>query len=101
MRRIEVKPGEIYGELEVIREVPSSGKRCFLCRCSCGREFEARLAHLRSGQTQTCGNCGVEHNGERKSMKAWAEEYGIKPTTLRARLMRMDIGEALEQGSGR
>lgn len=103
MKRIEVSPGDFYGDMEVIREIPAkaAGKRLLLCRCSCGNETEVRLAHLRSGQTGTCGHCGMEHKGERKTVKAWAKESGIKPSTLSARLKRMGLGEALEMGAGR
>ncbi len=101
MKRIEVKPGDVYGEFTVIEEVPASGKRKFLCQCSCGRGVEVRLGNLRSGQTNSCGRCGLEHLGERKLMSEWADEKGIKRSTLRARLKRMGLGEALEQGKGR
>lgn len=97
MRRIEVRPGDEYGDLEVIREVGSVGKRQFLCRCECGREVEVRLDHLRSGHTSSCGGCGIEHAGQRKTLREWAESQGIKPTTLRARLKVMGMGEALKR----
>lgn len=97
MRRLEIPPGTIYGELEVIREVESLwGKRRFLCRCSCGKEAEVRLDHLRSGHTSSCGGCGVEFRGERKTVSEWARERGFNESTLRARLKVMNLGEALE-----
>lgn len=101
MRRIEVTPGDEYGDLTVIREVESSGKRRFLCKCSCGSERTVRLNHLRSGHTSSCGRCGLEHLGQRKTLRAWADEYGVKPSTLRARLKVMDMSEALERGAVR
>jgi len=100
MRRIEVTPGDEYGDLTVIRELESSGKRRFLCECACGQEVTVRLDHLRSGHSSSCGRCGIEHKGKRKTLRAWAEEYGIKESTLRARLKVMELAEALERGNG-
>lgn len=97
MRRIEVKPGDTYGELKVIREVESSGKRQILCKCSCGQQVTVRLGHLRSGHSTTCGKCGIEFKGQRKTISEWASLYGLKESTLRARLKVMDIQEALQR----
>jgi len=33
LRRIEVKPGDEYGDMKVVREVESGGKRQLLCEC--------------------------------------------------------------------
>ena len=98
MRRLEIEPGEIYGDLEVVSERFSDVRRSFVCRCSCGRHKTVRLDHLRSGHTSSCGRCGVEYKGKRQTIRDWAKEYGINESTLRARLQTMDIGEALERG---
>lgn len=45
MQRIEVKPGDQYGDMKVVREVESGGKRQFLCECDCGRQVMVRLGH--------------------------------------------------------
>jgi len=98
MRQVEVSPGDEYGDLTVVREAEkSSGKRRFLCVCSCGNEVTARLDHLRSGHTNSCGRCGLEFRGERKTLKEWAASAGIKESTLRARLKVMGVGEALRR----
>lgn len=97
MKRIKVKAGDKYGDLTIVREVESQGKRHVLCKCSCGNEVTVRLGHLRSGHSSTCGKCGIEHNGERKSISEWASLYGLKESTLRARLKIMGIGEALKR----
>ena len=100
MKRIEVKPDDKYESLTVIREVgvSTAGKRQVLCKCICGNEVTVRLGHLRSGHTTTCGRCGIEHNGHRKTIAEWASLYGLKESTLRARLKVMDISEALKRG---
>lgn len=98
MKRIEIKPGEKHNDLTVIREVESKGKRHVLCKCACGNEATVRLGHLRSGHSTTCGRCGIEHNGVRKTISQWASLYGLKESTLRARLKVMEIGEALKRG---
>lgn len=99
MKRIEVKPNDKYESLTVVREVETSsaGKRQVLCNCDCGNEVTVRLGHLRSGHSTTCGNCGIEFQGQRKTVRQWASLYGLKESTLRARLKVMEIGEALKR----
>lgn len=100
MKRIEVKPNEEYEDLTVIREVEvsASGKRQVLCKCACGNQVTVRLGHLRSGHSRTCGKCGVEYQGKRKTVSEWASLYGLKESTLRARLKSgLPIGEALKR----
>lgn len=98
MRRIEVTPGERYGRLEVQREATCSGRRRLWCKCDCGSYVKVRLDHLRSGRARSCGYCGVEYRGIRKTLVDWAREYGIPESTLRARLKVMGMGEALRRG---
>jgi len=98
MQRLTIQPDTEFGDLRVVREVDSPttpGKRSFLCRCSCGREETFRLDHLRSGHTSSCGKCGLELDGVRKTVKEWAASRGIKESTLRARLKTMGLREAL------
>ncbi len=97
MKRIEVKPGETFADLKVIKEVESKGKRHFLCQCVCGTKVTVRLGHLRSGHSTACGSCGIKFNGQKKTIVAWAREYGLKESTLRARLKTMGIEEALKR----
>jgi|GEM_PF-1394709 hypothetical protein len=101
MRRVKVDPGDEYNDLTVVHELPSSGKRRFLCKCSCGSLVPVRLHHLRSGHTASCGKCGVEWKGERITLTELARKYKIKPSTLRARLKVMGLQEALERGTVR
>ena len=97
MRPVPVNPGDEYGDLTIYGEVESSGKRRFLCVCACGNVVEVRLDHLRSGHTNSCGRCGLEYRGERKTLKEWAESAGLKESTLRARLKVMGLAEALKR----
>ena len=60
MKRIEVKQGDRYGRLTIIREVEQtrsahSVTRRFLCKCDCGNEVVCRITNLRSGITKSCG----------------------------------------------
>ena len=97
MKRSEVKPGEKYEELTVVREIGGVDRRQVLCKCSCGNQVTVRLAHLRSGHSKTCGKCGLLLNGKRKTVKEWAESHGLKESTLRARLKNMPLSEALKR----
>jgi hypothetical protein len=97
MKKIEVSPGDEYGDLTIVCEVETRKKRRFSCQCMCGRRTEVRLDHLRSGHTTSCGRCGIEHNGKQMTLKEWAESHKIKESTLRARLKTMGMREALEK----
>lgn len=49
--------GQRYGKLTVINllgRFPDGGVQA-LCRCDCGRKYQARLANLRSNRTRSCG----------------------------------------------
>lgn len=98
MRRLEVIPGTMYGDLKVIKEVESKSKRHFLCECSCGNKSTVRLGHLTSGHSTSCGQCGILFQGQKKTVAQWARMHGIKESTLRARLKIMDLREALKRG---
>lgn len=98
MKPLEIAAGSQYGDLTTIKEVPSEGKRKFLCKCQCGAKVEVRLDHLRSGHTSSCGQCGIEYKGKRLTLTEWAKQSGIKESTLRMRLKRMDMREALAMG---
>ena len=101
MKRIEVEAGTKFGDLTIVKEAKTDGKRKFLCRCQCGAKVEVRLDHLRSNHTSSCGRCGIEHNGKRLTLAEWANLHGIKESTLRMRLKTMDMREALARGKKR
>ena len=98
MKRIELEPSKKIGSLTVLSEVTGGKRRQFSCECECGNIVTVRLDHLRSGHTESCGNCGVEYNGERKTVSEWAAVIGINDGTLRGRLDRMSLGEAIRMG---
>jgi hypothetical protein len=52
-----VVPGQVYGRLTVLGELPgrSRGGRVFRCLCACGRETDARAVELRQGKIRSCG----------------------------------------------
>jgi hypothetical protein len=52
-----VAPGQVYGRLTVLAELPgrTRGRRVFRCLCACGRETEAQAVELRQGKVRSCG----------------------------------------------
>ena len=59
MRHV-VNPGDKYGRLTLIREVPkvaADGRRyrAAVCQCDCGKETTPRISSLISGDAQSCG----------------------------------------------
>jgi len=57
---MEVKKGDKYGRLTIIRELPprrysTVNSRLFLCECSCGNIKKILLGSLRGGKTTSCG----------------------------------------------
>lgn len=55
-RKINVIPGDRYGQLTIIKEVERQKQhRRFLCKCDCGNETVVLLNQLRRGLTRSCG----------------------------------------------
>lgn len=59
-KAIDVKPGDRYGRLTVVEQVPKpegvvNGSRYWLCKCDCGTEKAIRGISLTSGNTKSCG----------------------------------------------
>jgi hypothetical protein len=52
-----VGPGQVYGRLTVLGELPERTRagRVFRCLCECGREADARAVELRQGKVRSCG----------------------------------------------
>ena len=85
-KKLEVKTGDIYGHLTIIREVeqhiqPSGQKkRRFLCQCDCGSApVEVWLSNLRSGNTTSCG-C-VQKERVKESVKGANKKYNTYDLT--------------------
>jgi len=57
LREYESLVGKRYGKLVVEKLLPSdgSGHRRWLCRCDCGKMYEARTGNLSSGHATSCG----------------------------------------------
>lgn len=56
MRALDLT-GQRFGRLTVLRraEHKRGEKVIWVCRCDCGAEIEARVSHLRTGNTRSCG----------------------------------------------
>lgn len=66
-KKLEVLPGNEYGQLKILVEVERNKQkgRQFRCKCSCveGNELVVTLTHLVSGHTQSCGCLQRERTG--------------------------------------
>lgn len=48
--------GQVFGKLTVIElDQESSGRRKWICKCSCGNTVSVREYNLKSGNTKSCG----------------------------------------------
>lgn len=61
--------GSKFGNLLVLYEVPKGirkykHRRCFKCKCICGKETEVSVNHLKDGHTKSCGCMRGEKNRE-------------------------------------
>jgi hypothetical protein len=104
-----VVPGQIYGRLTVLGELPgrTRGGRVFRCLCACGRETVARAVELRQGKVRSCGCLLAEarqsghtrppdvHSGERYGRLVVLHEAGREsPRDARTFSCRCDCGSA-------
>ena len=83
-KRLEIKTGDRYGKLTIIKEVspyvsPSGRKaRRVLVQCDCGSEpFEVTLNHLRKGNTTSCGCVQREKVIENNKKKHKTNTYDL------------------------
>lgn len=68
--RIEVKAGERYGRLVIVRELDKRdrrGQRMFLCKCDCGNHSKVRLLGLRNNAIQSCGCISRERSTKHRA----------------------------------
>ena len=58
-RKLEIKSGDRYNRLTVIKEVENTGppyyRTKYLCKCDCGNESIVTSYKIRNGQTKSCG----------------------------------------------
>lgn len=67
--RISVAVGDRFGELTVLEELPSRGKRrVFLCHCTCGRDITRLLQDLRMGR-DCCRACAIERRQKHPTLR--------------------------------
>lgn len=88
--RLDIKPGQKYGDLTVISEAdpivythPSGTKRyrAFKCKCVCGKLRVVRLSDLRAGRVKSCG-CRRDATGNEcldKNSPYKKSRYVVKP----------------------
>jgi hypothetical protein len=65
-QRMEIKPGTRFGELSIIKELPSEKyTRWFLCKCDCGNKTRVSWAALRrtNESTKSCGHLQRSKDG--------------------------------------
>lgn len=76
--------GMTFGRWGVIAfdSIGSSGRACWLCRCSCGHESVVRGDLLRRGVSQSCGCLAREHSAERLIKHGYCADgrYNGNPT---------------------
>jgi len=67
--------GNRFGRLVAIRRHHIKNKKAYwLCKCDCGREHIANVAHLRNGDTKSCGCLHRSQNGlsGTRTYKSWS-----------------------------
>ena len=80
-KKIEIKEGDRYKMLTIIREMdkhiyPSGGyRRKFICKCDCGNTTEVLLNRLRNGHTQSCG-CYQREQSSKVDRKGQCLKHG-------------------------
>lgn len=104
-RRIEMRPGDVFGSLTVIEEdtpkISPGGKvmRFFVCRCICGRVVRVSLRSVLKSTDKKC-RCAryrphgkrllIKYNGEELTAKEWATRLGISVNTILTRMYHGD-----------
>ena len=79
MKRLEIKEGQRFGRLTVIKELDTitlkSKTRLFLLQCDCGNKVEIILGKVTSGNTKSCGCLILETRTKHGMWKS--KEYNI------------------------
>ena len=74
--------GQVFGKLTVIElDKESSGRRKWICKCSCGNTVSVREYNLKSGNTKSCGCTRKEKSSVRnlnvKQVKTRDNQGGV------------------------
>ena len=85
MGLVKEKPdliGQVFGKLTVIElDQESSGRRKWICKCSCGNTVSVREYNLKSGNTKSCGCTRKEKSSVRnlnvKQVKTRDNQGGV------------------------
>ena len=115
--------GQVFGKLTVIElDQESSGRRKWICKCSCGNTVSVREYNLKSGNTKSCGctrkekssvrNLNVKqvktrdnpgeiilkgnYEGEKKCSKV--KEYKLSPEELATYLKELETKKVKKRG---
>jgi len=71
--------GQKFGRLTIIRRVKNDkhGKAQWLCQCNCGKQTIVHAAHLKSGNTKSCGCLAIEIRTKHGHAKQdhWSKTY--------------------------
>lgn len=73
MKKLEIKSGDKFGKLTIIKEVSplrisNKPRRMFKCRCECGNEKDIQLAVLMNGHSTSCG-CEQKRKASSSNLK--------------------------------
>ena len=121
--------GQVFGKLTVIElDQESSGRRKWICKCSCGNTVSVREYNLKSGNTKSCGctrkekssvrNLNVKQvktrdnqggvyyfqpgeiilKGNYESKGSKVKEYKLSPEELAAYLKELEIKKVKKRG---
>lgn len=81
MKKIEVRQGDFYGKLKIIREIDAviisnKPRRRFECECECRNIITTQLVLLTSGKTQSCG-CYQKQRAKEGQLKHGLEKHPL------------------------
>ena len=76
MWKINIKEGDVFHYLTVIKRVENAnnGHSRWLCKCRCGKETVVMSSHLKSGKIKSCGCWWQEKKHEYKKTHGFAHK---------------------------
>jgi hypothetical protein len=88
-RKHQLKRGDRFGRLRLIREVRSGYNIAWVCRCDCGTQKTIQQSNLIAKRSQSCGCLGRERGRENgKRNRRHGDTYSPTWTTWQAMLRR-------------